>query len=84
MRAAKVGKVTGRLELEAELIAHSMQTGIPVAAGVARSARGSAMITGVPYPFDFVSHFNRDGTRRKGIAARADTDGICLRERDLS
>ena len=38
MRAAEVGKGPGRLELERELIAPSMQAGIPVAARVAGSA----------------------------------------------
>jgi len=58
MRAAEVGKISERLKLERELITHSMQAGIPPAVRMTGSARDGAMITGVPYPFDRVSHFD--------------------------
>ena len=84
MGAAEIRKVPDRLKLVTELIAHPMQTRIPTTVRIAGSARGGAVITGVPFPFDLISYLNRDGTGRKGITARADTDGVCLRERDLS
>ena len=84
MRAAVVGKIPGRLKFERELVAHSMQAGVPAPVGMTGSARGGAMITGIPHPFDRVSCLDGDCAGRKRIAARADMYGICLRERDLS